>query len=1029
MSNIEIIEVSGFNTTKLDVDTTATTGVTDLNIVKAAGAINADAGSTTNVTVNMKAANKAVDIDGGKDVTVKLTDVAAAADVVTIGTDTDAGGADVGVAAAGNVVVEMTGKAATANATLSAVTVTGGKTISVTQKATSDSSKATTDTTGFTITQGAVTVNADNTTTSVTVNQTANATVVPAVEAKAAVAGTQVVTFTAMTVGQTVTVHGLTFTAAKSLTAAEVAAAFSNISATTHLPTTTDYQSAGGTVVNGTYSGQLTNALYTTGAATGATVTFSEVTATATAPNITVAGTATATAAAGIAGTAPVSAVTGVLGVTTGTVTIADNATKSITTVSIDGYATANLGTGGGTNDLNALTTLSLANGLSTGTATVVTNAATLGLTLNNVQGAVTLTDTALKTLNITTAVKDSSTALTASVVETLNVTGTNLVSLTNDLAALKTVTVSGTAGLTLDAATANTITSINTTATTGTVTATIDAGNATYTGGAGVDNVTTTTTTAPTKAINLGAGNDTITLASGTTAMGTAGTINGGDGTDTLSMLAADASTTGASANTTFAGKVTNFEQLTLTGATGNQTVDAAKLGNYNYVTVTAGAAAAATTTLTGLTSGATIALNDANDNTNVNDTIVATIKDATLVANTSDVLNIAISAKAATAGAVADDNGTVTAAGVETINISVLDAVNEATVVGAAVGTKNAAPDTQNLKLQATSAKTITITGDTALNLTNTGNIAVSLIDASTMTGNLTVKADGLVASTIKGGSGNDVLTASDTLSIAAVAQVSTVTLSTFDAGDTITINGIATAGVSVVTGATATATVDLLVTAINTAPGKTVTAVNDAGVLKLTADVAGTAFTATAAVADTDTDTPLVTTATIATPVPNAAATGLATTANILEGGAGNDSLTANAGMVKMYGGAGNDTFNITSASINVNSAATIMDLSSGDVIKFAGADSFKAAGITLDSTAVFQDYANAAIASITTNNDLAWFQFSGNTYIIQEKDASTNADVFVNAQDFVVKINGLVDLSTASFNTQHGTLEIA
>lgn len=1069
IKNIETITIKGAAAVTADVSGSNITGLETISVLKSKAAT-VTAAATTDV--NVSGASGSITVKGGKDVTI--TD-ATGGKAITIGdgvakegnstgkitvTDTDNsgtndikvyGGTDVTVtatskAATGDIIVGDTAKG-TASGNVSVtqnlttvdaagldnsgktIAVNGGKTVTVTSNATTTNAatKAVVSP-GSTIKQAAVTVNADNTTTSVTVNQTANATAVAAVEAKAAVAGTQVVTFTAMTVGQTVTVDGLTFTAAKSLTAAEVAAAFSNISATTHLPTTTDYQSAGGTVVNGTYSGQ-TSANFTTGAATGATVTYTQVvagTGTVAAPT----GTATATVAAGVTAVPVVTAVTGVAGVTTGNVIVNDNDTKSITTVNLDGYSTAALGsTTLGTTDLNALTTLSLANG--TGLATVATSATTLGLTLNNVTGAIDLdgaTVDTVKTLNLTTAVKDSATALTAAVVETLNVSGTNAVNLsTGTLTNLKTVTVAGTAGLTLDADDADKLTSVDASATSGKVTTVIDGDIATYKGGSGVDTLTVDaalTTTNVAKAITLGAGNDTITL--GAITIG-AGTIDGGADTDTISIDAAAAAT--ASNNTTFAGKVTNFEQLTLTGATSDQTVDAAKLGNYNYVTVTAGNAAAATTTLTGLTSGATIALNDANDNTNANDTIVATIKDATLVANTSDVLNIAISAKAssATATAAADDNGTVTAAGVETINISVLDAVNEATVVGAPVGTKNAAPDTQKLTLQATSAKTITITGDTALNLTNIANTAVSLIDASTMTGNLTVQAAGTVASTIKGGSGNDTLSASDALSIAPVAQISTVTLGAFDTGDTITISGIATAGVSVVTGATATATVDSLVAAINGAAGKTVTAVNDNGVLTLTAITAGTGFTATAAVVDGGGTT--VTTATVATPVANAAASGLATTANILEGGAGNDSLTANAGMVKMYGGAGNDTFNITTASINVNSAATIMDLSSGDVIKFAGADSFKAAGITLDSTAVFQDYANAAIASITTNNDLAWFQYSGNTYIIQEKNAGTNPDVFVNAEDFVVKINGLVDLSTASFNASQGTLEIA
>jgi S-layer protein len=149
-----------------------------------------------------------------------------------------------------------------------------------------------------------------------------------------------------------------------------------------------------------------------------------------------------------------------------------------------------------------------------------------------------------------------------------------------------------------------------------------------------------------------------------------------------------------------------------------------------------------------------------------------------------------------------------------------------------------------------------------------------------------------------------------------------------------------------------------------------------------------------------------------------------------AHKLIGGAGNDTLWTGTGLAQLTGGAGKDVFHVAVASTNVNSASSIMDFASGDTITFATtATAFKSGAITLDSTAVFQDFANAAIASITANANLAWFQFGGNTYIVQEADVSTNNDVFVNNSDSIVKIVGLVDLSTASFNATSGTLEAA
>ena len=140
---------------------------------------------------------------------------------------------------------------------------------------------------------------------------------------------------------------------------------------------------------------------------------------------LTIANTGTAvipTATAPTAATAAVAAVTGVLGVANGAVVIDDNATKSITTVVVDGYsAGATLGGAGAGTALDALTTLTLANS-GGGAAAVRTSATTLNLTVNDVNlgaggtGVKTVTLDAggatLKTLNVTTATKDSAMAL-----------------------------------------------------------------------------------------------------------------------------------------------------------------------------------------------------------------------------------------------------------------------------------------------------------------------------------------------------------------------------------------------------------------------------------------------------------------------------------------------------------------------------------------------------------------------------------------------------------------------------------------
>jgi len=87
------------------------------------------------------------------------------------------------------------------------------------------------------------------------------------------------------------------------------------------------------------------------------------------------------------------------------------------------------------------------------------------------------------------------------------------------------------------------------------------------------------------------------------------------------------------------------------------------------------------------------------------------------------------------------------------------------------------------------------------------------------------------------------------------------------------------------------------------------------------------------------------------------------------------------------------------------------------------------SFQESEVTLAGTAVFQDLANAAINGLGTVNDSAWFQFDGNTYIVEQQNATGAADDFENGTDNIIEIVGEYDLSTASYNATDGFLEIA
>lgn len=817
LSNVEIIEASGANSVTLD--TSAIAGVTNLNVIKAGGAVSATAAATTDISVALKdaAAIGTVAAAGGKDVTVTLTDAQSAVNV----------GVGAAADAAGNVTISATGAAVTnaAATALGAIAVTGGKSISVTQ-ATGDASGLVAGGGAQTQVQGAVTVIGNAATTDVTVKQTAEVAAVNGAATVAAVTETASVKFAAMTAGQTLTAAGLTFTAAKNLTKEEVATAFSNLINGT-VPVAGDTQGSG-IVANGVYTGAITG--WTSGAATGDTVVFTSTAAgNVTDLAFTGTGSATVTTTAGVA----VAGTAARLDVTAGAVSITDS-NATIKTITIDGVGAA----GASTTTTSVLETLNLSNVAAAAIVTVADTAAALALNLEKVgtsTGDAALTITAAPTTLNVKSTGANYVDLTANATETLNVSGTGVFKA--DLAGtptLKSIVVTESAGLNLGGVgAAGSLTSVDTTGTTGTVTVSIDGQKATYTGGVGVDNITLTTV-APTKAINTGAGNDKVTLASGTTAMGANGSIVGGDGTDTLVMVAADAVT--ASGGTTFATKVTGFERLEVTGATGAQAIDTAALGNYNDVQVSSAVAGHALT-LNNLTSGATIRL---NDGTNVSTT--AAIKDA--ATGTADVLNIVVTD--GVRGGAANNNGTIVAANVETINITTVDGTTETPT--------NLAADQQNLTLQATKATKIVVTGDAALNLTNTGNVKVAEIDGSAMTAALTVQAAGNTATTIKGGSGNDVLKASAT-GTGNVAQVSTLTFTdgaaaaAMAAGDSIavTLNGTT---VTQTFDTSFANTLNLLAAKIQGIGGDSVTYTTGdtaaAGVITITAAVAGTPFT---------------------------------------------------------------------------------------------------------------------------------------------------------------------------------------
>jgi S-layer protein len=956
------------------------TGGSSQTVTNAGSVTLAGATGAINVTDSAQGAN-AINVDDGSSVTVTTTSSNTGA--INIGTGGASGGSPTGA-------VTLTDNVAAKNANLSGgnIAVKGGTVDLITVNATEDA-KGTTA--GHTVTLGSVTVTGTTSTTAVTVNQTAAATAAAAASAIAGVTETGTAVFSALTAGQTLTLGGLTFTAgAAGTTAAQTAAAFANLysgasaglsqlgtysgtftgwttgaaggsssntvvftsttpntsvtdlAATgtgTH-PTITEVQgvgnanttetgavtfqalaagqsvtvggltytsAAGDTAANvaaafaslpnnaapgGAFSGTLTG--WSSGAAAGSTVTFTSST-----PNANVTDLATSTTGPALTvvetqgNTLAAAAVSGVAGIVDGAVTVTDakygTATaNTISSVSLASYASATISS-------NALTTLSLANA-NDKAVTVNNNTATsLNLSVNGVTDKAGTHSSTLNldggtagtytTLSIASGASDSALAVTASGVQTLTVAGSSSVDMTNStLSALKNVTVTGAAGLTLNASGA-TVKDVNASGTSGAMAVTVDASKATYEGGSGVDAVTLSATTVS-KAISLGDGNDTLVFAAGTSAP--TSTVDGGAGVNTVSLAQGDAAT--LSGNSSFATQVVNFQHLTLSGA-GGGTVDLSTLGHYGYVTTTGDDSGLI---LNNMVENGTVVVSAASNG----GTLTVNIPNATVVTNTSDVLNVALSRAGAVAG------GSVTAAGVETINISANDVTAKPVPVPGATA--------DSLTIVDTALTSVTVSGNTHLTLTTTGDTSITSVDASGMTGGLTYTTAGTVAETVHGGAASNALTA------------------------------------------------------------------------------------------------------------------GAGATADVLIGGTSADVLTANAGLDVLTGGGGHDTFVVQTASSSIGVYSTITDFVAGDQLKLAvvGTETFQSTKISLAGTAVFQDYANAAIAATGDahlNGAVAWFQYNGDTYVVENLHNGTTTPSFVNGTDIVVKLTGLVDLSHAGFNS--------
>lgn len=155
-----------------------------------------------------------------------------------------------------------------------------------------------------------------------------------------------------------------------------------------------------------------------------------------------------------------------------------------------------------------------------------------------------------------------------------------------------------------------------------------------------------------------------------------------------------------------------------------------------------------------------------------------------------------------------------------------------------------------------------------------------------------------------------------------------------------------------------------------------------------------------------------------------------TGSATANDTIIGGAGADTLVYTGGTDTFTGGTGADIFDINA--IGTSTAfVTITDAAVGDKLDLVGistngaiADGAFGAAVTLGAAATLAQYLDAAAAGDGSGTSVAkWFQFGGDTYVVVDSSAGAT---FVSGADAVIKLTGLVTLTTSAFATEVLTL---
>lgn len=136
-----------------------------------------------------------------------------------------------------------------------------------------------------------------------------------------------------------------------------------------------------------------------------------------------------------------------------------------------------------------------------------------------------------------------------------------------------------------------------------------------------------------------------------------------------------------------------------------------------------------------------------------------------------------------------------------------------------------------------------------------------------------------------------------------------------------------------------------------------------------------------------------------------------------ASTVDAGLGNDTITISAHASTVTLGGGTDSVNVT-LSVGATNFTTIADtIGAGDSLTFKNqaAETFTSAKLNVNAATTLTDALNIAAAGDgSTNGAISWFQYGGNTYVVEDNSAGAT----FGAADIVVKLTGLIDLSTAS-----------